>query len=31
MRSTLKPVLFGLAVTAVMGIGLGLVARWLWD
>jgi hypothetical protein len=30
-RSWLKPFLIGLAAAAVMGIGLGIVARWLWD
>jgi hypothetical protein len=31
IRSTVKPVLIGLVVAAIMGIGLGFAARWLWD
>jgi hypothetical protein len=31
IRLTLKPLLIGLIGAAIMGIGLGIAARWLWD
>jgi hypothetical protein len=31
LRSRMKPLLIGLAAAAIMGVGLGIAARWLWE